>query len=155
MRFRACSGPGPSGARPEHLRELSACRDRRAASRLLRAIAVFSEEATSGRLCAEARWILESRLVFLRKKRGAAPRPIRVGELWRRVVAKKLIHAHRETIQERCLAARQFGVGVPAGTNALVHWRIVLEKLLEEGCGRFDGDPLAVIDVDLQNAFPS
>ncbi|CAK0892676.1 unnamed protein product [Prorocentrum cordatum] len=59
----------------------------------------------------------------------------------------KLIHAHRETIQARCLAARQFGVGAPAGTDALAHWRIVLEELLEEGCGHQDGDPLAVIDV--------
>ena len=46
------------------------------------------------------------------------------------------------------------GVGVLAGTDARGHWRIVLEELLEEGCGHFDDDPLAVIDVDLKNVFP-
>ena len=35
------------------------------------------DEAIGGRLCSDARWILESRAVYLRKKRGPAPRPIR------------------------------------------------------------------------------
>ena len=76
----AMSGPGPSGARPEHLRELIAVRDRRCSGAMLAAIGKLVEVATAGKLCEAARWILDSRLVFLAKKAGAAPRPIRVGE---------------------------------------------------------------------------
>ena len=87
VRFRAMTGPGPSGARPEHLRELIAVRDRRCSGAMLAAIGKLVEVATAGKLCEAARWILDSRLVFLAKKSGAAPRPIRIGEVWRRVIA--------------------------------------------------------------------
>jgi hypothetical protein len=134
-----------------------ACRDRRASARLQRAVGLLSDQAAAGALCEDARWILESRLVFLRKKRGPAPRPIRIGELWRRVVAKRLLHTHRDAVQAACRAARQFGVGEPGGADALVHWRVLLEELLAGGAGHGaePGDALAVIDVDLANAFPS
>ena len=157
VRFRACSAPGPSGARPEHLRELVACRDRRASARLQRAVGLLCDQAAAGALCEGARWLLESRLVFLRKKRGPAPRPIRIGELWRRVIAKRLLHVHRDAVQAACRAARQFGVGEPGGADALVHWRVLLEELLAGGAGHGvdPGDAVAVIDVDLANAFPS
>ena len=93
--------------------------------------------------------MLDSRLVFLRKKAGNAPRPVRVGELWRRVIAKRLLHANREKIQRVCIAARQFGVAVPGGAEGLIHFR-TLERRLAAGA-----DATAVIDVDFQNAFPS
>ena len=98
VRFRAMSAAGPSGARPEHLRELVAVRDRRVSNALLSAIGKFASAAAAGELPGAARWILDSRLVFLRKKRGAAPRPIRVGELWRRVVAKRMLDDSRSKI---------------------------------------------------------
>ena len=63
VHFRAMSAPGPSGATPEHLREFVAARDRRIASRLTRAIAKLVDVASTGQLCAEGRWILDSRLV--------------------------------------------------------------------------------------------
>ena len=96
VRFRALSGAGPSGARPEHLRELVAVRDRRVSNSLLGALDNFVAAASKGDLPDAARWVLSSRLVFLRKKTGRAPRPIRVGELWRRVIAKRLLDEHRE-----------------------------------------------------------
>ena len=74
---------GKPHARPEHLREFVAVRDRKIASRLIRAISKLIEVGISGHLCTEARWILNSRLVFLKKKKSCTPRPIRVGELWR------------------------------------------------------------------------
>eukprot|EP00969_Alexandrium_andersonii_P065063 2864470-Alexandrium_andersonii.AAC.1 len=71
------SGPGPSGARPEHLEELLAARRRSAVNRLLRAADGLVEHARRGALPESARWLLASRLVYLRKPSGPAPRPIR------------------------------------------------------------------------------
>ena len=150
VRFRVMSAPGPSGARPEHLRELVAVRDRRVAAQLLGAIGRLHEAAATGELCAAARWLLDSRLVFLRKKSGNASRPIRVDEMWRRVIAKRLVDANREKAQRFCLAARQFGVAVPSGAEGLVHFRAQAERLLAAA-----DTATAIIDVDFKNAFPS
>ena len=91
VRFKALSAPGPSGARPEHLKELLACGNKRVAREFARNIGKFVAAASGGHLPEEARFILDSRLVYLRKKHGKVPRPIRVGELWRRVIAKRLV----------------------------------------------------------------
>ena len=148
--FRAMSGAGPSGMRPEHLREMTAVRDRRISGSLLAAIDKFVDAAISGELCDAAKWILDSRLVFLRKKKGIVPRPIRVGELWRRVIAKRVIDANRKHIQKVCLDARQFGVAVPGGAEGLVHFRTLIENYFATG-----NDAKVIIDVDFKNAFPS
>ena len=92
VHFPAMSAPGPNGARPEHIRECVAVRRRPVANRLHRAIGALVNAAAHGRLPESSRWILGSRLVYLRKKRGNTPRLIRIGELWRRLVAKKLLH---------------------------------------------------------------
>ena len=94
----------------------------------MQSLSKFVEVASRGGLPDNASFLLDSRLVFLRKKRGLKPRPIRVGELWRRVVAKRLMHEHHVDITSMCKAARQFGVGYPGGVDVLVHFRIVLEK---------------------------
>ena len=125
--------------------------NRKASNDLLRRLGAFIDVVAAGKLSKDACWILGSRLVFLRKKSGQAPRPIRVGELWCRVIGKRLISANREAITKLCLGARQFGVGVPGGADALIHCRVGLESLLHEY-----GDPaLAMMDVDLKKAFPS
>ena len=77
-------------------------------------------------------------------------RPIRVGELWRRAIAKWIIDADRSRVQAFCLAARQFGVAVPGGTEGLIHFRTLLERSLLAGT-----QAMAVIDVDWKNAFPT
>ena len=92
VRFKALLAPGLSGDRPEHLRELFDCGNKRAARVFANSVSEFVDAAIRGKLVEEARFIFDSRLVFLKKKRGNVPRPIRVGELWRRVVAKRLLH---------------------------------------------------------------
>ena len=52
---------------------------------------------------------------FLKKKQGVKPRPIRVGELLRRMVAKRLVHDHRGELQRFFLRRRQFGIAIPGG----------------------------------------
>ena len=150
VRFAALSAPGPSGARPEHLRDALAARPRAAATRLYQAVSALHAAALAGDLPECARWILASRLVYLKKKNGE-PRPVRVGELWRRIVAKRLAHDLRQAAQAIFLNARQFGIAMPCGTDALVHFRATLEEALRAD----DNEALAVLDLDLRNAFPS
>ena len=48
------------------------------------------------------------------------------------------------------LNVRPFGVAVPGGADALIHFRVEVEKALQHS-----KKAMAVIDVDLKNAFPS
>ena len=151
VRFGALSAPGPTGARPEHLQEAIACKPRAAGMKLARAVSALHAAAQDGHLPACARWILDSRLVFLRKKTGNTPRPIRVGELWRRVVAKRMANDAQKESRSFFLRCRQFGISVPGGADVLVHFRSVVEQALQGD----DGPALVVFDLDLRNAFPS
>ncbi|MFM7980123.1 MAG: hypothetical protein ACKPKO_12485, partial [Candidatus Fonsibacter sp.] len=72
VRFSPGSAPGPSGQRPEHIKELIGTRRHRAGRRFLRALAVFVIAASEGHLDDEARWILDSKVVFIKKKNGSA-----------------------------------------------------------------------------------
>ena len=151
VRFSALSAPGPSGARPEHLRDALAARPRGASTRLRQAVAELHDVAGAGKLPDCSRWLLESRLIYLQKKQGLAPRPIRVGEFWRRVIAKRLVHDVKTDMQSLCIKLRQFGVAIPGGADVLVHFRSNLEaaSVLDEG------PAMVGLDLDLRNAFPS
>ena len=151
IRFPALSAPGPSGMRPEHLKEMLSIRQRGVANRLYRAIDALRQSGERGTLPNCAKWILASRLVFIKKKKGPAPRPIRVGEVWRRLIAKGLVHEQRSQIQAFTLKCRQMGVAMPGGAEALIHLRAVAEELLAS-----KGEQVvAVLDLDFRNAFPS
>ena len=150
VRFKASSAPGPTGCRPEHLQDALNCKPRLSASRLLRALDEFYAKAVEGQLAPHCRWILDSRLVFLRKKSGK-PRPIRIGEMWRRFIGKKLAHDSALAMRPVFLRGRQFGVGVPGGCEALIHFRLNLEESLKIDAGA----ALVILDLDIRNAFPS
>eukprot|EP00973_Karenia_brevis_P053219 7397379-Karenia_brevis.AAC.1 len=74
-------------------------RQRPVSNDLLRAIGKLRSLGTQGSLPHCARWILNSRLTFLKKKSGPKPRPIRVGEVWRRIIAKGLVRDHHDRIR--------------------------------------------------------
>lgn len=128
------------------------CTRRRPIQRLLRALHVFESLATAGSLPDCWRWVLGSRLVFASKKHGPVPRPIRVGELWKRVSATHSLNRNIATARRAMLRVHQYGVAVPGGTDTLIHARAVLEQAIR-------ADPAngvwAVIDVDFANAFPT
>ena len=151
VRFPALSGAGPSGMRPEHLNEALLTRRRAVCSRLLRAVAALVKAGRAGQLPEATRWILQSRVVFLRKPGTATPRPIRVGEFWRRVIAKRLVHDSRLRLQRIVAQHRQCGVAMPGGADTLVH----LRRCMEQAAGRGELPAAAVLDLDLRNAFPS
>ncbi len=151
VHFGPQCGGGPSGDRPEHTRDMLSCSRRRSANRLLRAIANTEHLAITGKLPKCWRWILRTRLVYIGKKHSTKPRPVRVGEFWRRVIAKHSLHKHLKKIRQLMLAARQFGVAIPGGSEILIHARNTIEQAIQE-------DPAAgvwaSIDVDLVNCYP-
>ena len=151
VRFAALSAPGPSGARPEHLKEMLSSNRRALSNRLLGLVGRLMTAAKRGELPAVARWILRSRLIFIKKKASTKPRPIRVGEFWRRSIAKKIVRQEETSLRKQMLEARQFGVAIPGGAEALLHFRGDVEDLIREGVIR----PLVVLDLDLANAYGS
>jgi hypothetical protein len=95
--------------------------------------------------------MLSSRLVFIAKKRGPAPRPIRVGEFWRRVVAKHALHQHCGKVRQCMLGVHQYGVSIPGGADILIHARGTLEECLRQDAAT---GVWALLDIDFVNAFP-
>ena len=153
VKFARMTGPGPSGFRPEHLAAMLKSKRRRAVNRLLRAIGEAENLAANGTLPpAGWAWIMKSRLVYIAKKTGSVPRPIRVGEVWRRLISKHLLHRHETKVRKVMVEAAQFGVSMPGGAEALVHTRETIEAAVRS-------DPAygvwACVDVDFQNAFPT
>ena len=135
---------------PEHLDWALLVPRRSVTARLLRAISSLVSAAQKGTLPASAHWLTDSRLVYLKKASSETPRPIRVGEVWRRLIGKRLIADHRQTLQELFVKVRQCGVAIPGGCEALVHARRCLDRILSHSPEAF-----VMLDLDLRNAFPS
>ena len=150
VKFGALSGAGPSGMRPEHLDCALLVSRRSISSRLLRGIARSVSAAGRGTLPESAHWLTQSRLVYLSKPSSSTPRPIRVGEVWRRIIGKRLVADSRDALQELFLKARQCGVAVPGGCEVLIHARRCLDSILASSA-----DAYVMLDLDLRNAFPS
>lgn len=157
VRFGALSAPGPSGFRAEHARAFELARRHAAARCWRRAMESFVERAVEGKLPASCRWMLSSSLTFIEKPGGCpgdAPRPIRVGEVLRRWVAKWLMASQRDVLATVFLRLRQFGIAVPGGAEALVHHRALRAARSAAG-GLSDGSPAGSWDNDFRNAFGS
>ena len=149
VRFAALSAPGPSGLRPEHLRELGMCRRARSRQAFERAMGRFVAAGVRGELPAVAWWITDSAVTFVRKPGAtldAAPRPLRVGEVLRRWIAKRVAAAEKGRMQRLFARRRQFGVACPGGAEVLLHHRRVT-------CGGSVGAEVGDWDVDLKNCY--
>ncbi len=151
VRFAPLTAPGPSGCRPEHLKEMLGVRKRSVANRLLRLLARFAEQALAGSLPPVARWILGSNVTFLEKPETDTPRPIRSGEWLRKLAGKKGLQRHRKRIINLMVSLAQYGVAIPGGAEALFHASDAIETLAASGAM----GPIAVVDVDLVNCFGS
>ena len=57
----------------------------------------------------------------------------------------------RAKLRPRFLKSHQWGVALPGGAEALVHWRSSVEELALQG----KIGPLVVFDLDLKNMFGS
>eukprot|EP00974_Lingulodinium_polyedra_P056749 5458993-Lingulodinium_polyedra.AAC.1 len=109
----------------------------------------FQNAARDGLFPAEARWLVRTRLIFLKKKGSHKPRPVRVGEFLRAAMAKKVQKKATPKLRKVFSAGRQWGVDMPGGCEALVHWRAQMEA--EAIAGRTP--PVVVFDLDLANMF--
>ena len=152
VRFAALSAPGPSGLRPEHLLELAQTRSLRSRRSFEQAMSGFVASAVSGRLpVTSSWWITDSALTFIRKPGATledAPRPLRVGEVLRRFVGKRIAAAEKAHMRELFARERQFGVACPGGAEVLAHHRMVT-------CGGEPGSWMGDWDLDIKNCYGS
>ena len=90
-------------------------------------------------------------MIYIENNSGVVPRPIRVGEIWRRLIFKHFLHRHEAKLRRCMVEACQFGVSMLGGADALVHIRETIEGTIRANSvlGIW-----AVIDVDFRNAFP-
>ena len=95
---------------------------------------------------------MRTRLVYLQKRRGKKPRPVRVGELWRRLMAKNKLAKAAPRVHQAMLQSHQYAVALPGGADPLIHVRRCFREAVIS-------DPSLGVwceaDVDLVNAFPS
>ena len=107
--FDTSSGGGPSGLRPQHLKEMLRCPQRQ---QLLEALAGFCSALVNGHFPRECmRLLTAARLVALPKKDGGV-RPIAMGDTLRRLAAKCVHSSVLESVS-RYLLPLQVGVQVP------------------------------------------
>lgn len=142
--FAQGSAAGPSGLRPEHLKNAlntSAHRDE-VAEQLQNLVNLLAKGHAPA---AVAEYFAGASLVALPKK-GGGLRPVAVGETLRRLVGKCLCHEIAGVARER-LAPLQVGVAVPGGAEAAVH-------ASRQWWTRNLGDRQKVfVKLDLSNAF--
>ena len=66
-------------------------------------------------------------------------------------MSKRLLRATRNRLRPRLLASHQWGVALPGGVEALVHWRSTIEELARDGAI----PALVASDLELKNMFGS
>jgi hypothetical protein len=104
-----------------------------------------------GELNDSGRWLCRSRTVFIAKKTGEAPRPIKVGEVLRAAAAKRLLNRSAGKLRKVFLQMHQWGISIPGGAEALTHWRDLAESASKCGVGK----AVVIADLDMANFFNS
>ncbi|MBM4023654.1 MAG: hypothetical protein FJ284_15705, partial [Planctomycetes bacterium] len=143
--FPRLSGAGPSGLRPQHLKEalVPGLRDE-----VIRQLTLLVNRLAKGDVPADVRpWLCGASLVALKKETGDL-RPIAVGETLRRLTAKVLCSAVSAEVRQ-ILEPLQVGVGTPGGAESVVH---VLRQWL---CRNRAEANKVIASLDLSNAFNS
>ncbi len=148
VRFAALKAPGRSGTRPEHLSEILGVKRKRVANRALRALGKVLDVIERGMLVEEARWITDTRSMFLEKKDGGA-RPIKIGEVLRVAAAKRILAKASSRLRPHLAQMRQWGIAFPRGAEGIIHWRTTVEEAARTGLI----DPVVVADLDMRNFF--
>lgn len=142
--FPRGSAAGPSGLKPQHLRDalVPGWQDE-----ILRQVTSLCNKLSRGEAPAAIRgWLCGASLAALPKPNGSDLRPVAVGETWRRVVSKALAAEAVEDLRNH-LEPLQVGVGSKAGCEAIVH-------TVRQWLGRNRTNTHKVLaSLDLSNAF--
>jgi Reverse transcriptase (RNA-dependent DNA polymerase) len=142
--FPAGSAGGPDGFKPGHITDL--LKHRESALALTKALTDFTNLLLRGGCPLELRpTLFGGNLIALNKNSGGL-RPITIGYVWRRIVAKC---ANKFAISKLStyFAPLQVGIGVPAGCEAAIHAvRRFINGMSEEQ---------VVVKLDFENAFNS
>jgi hypothetical protein len=143
------TGPGPTGTRPEHAQKAFGIRQKREARRLARAMLKVQRLAAAGDLPDAARWLTHTRLIFLEKPGRDLPRPVRIGEFLGSSMAKKALQKASPRLRPIFREMHQWGLAMPGGAEALVHWRETIKSQALAG----NTPPLVAFNLDLANMF--
>ena len=144
--FPPMSACGPSGLRPAHLKEALLVPSAALRSRCLSSLTGFVIQAIQGKFSpAVNQLILAARLLPLGKPQGGV-RPIAIGDVLRRLVAKVLCVQVRDKAREVLQSVQQLGVASPQATEIIIHGlRTAIHYSME--------DDFYVLQVDASNAF--
>ena len=141
--FPAASAAGPSGLKAAHLKEAISCTSPTSADKTLSSLTELANLFVSGRAPREAYNGLCAVNLFAVKKKTGGIRPIAVGEVFRRLVAKCASVMTRPTATSS-LASLQCGVATQGGCKAIVH---SANRLLREKPETW------TLSIDFENAF--
>lgn len=116
---------------------------RELARRVAQAVATMAEGIFEGLMAPEVRrWFNSARIAFISKADGT-PRALGIVGVLRRMVARAAVVAVAPGAADYLVRRGQFGVGAPAGTEALAR---TAQEAYERGCG--------VLVLDRVNAYP-
>ena len=145
LSFPKGSGAGPSGMRPEHFKAVLKNTSSALATKALAALSKVVNVMAAGKVPVQVRPFLCGARLVAGKKKDDSLRPIAIGNLLRRVVAKCFSSALAQKAAA-LLAPNQLGVGVRGGAEAIAH--AVAEAVrVHPSC--------SVLQVDLVNAYNS
>ena len=144
--FPRGTAPGPDGLRAQHLRDIlrvpSGDVQSNPRAAIIRLVTFLAEGKANESV---ARHLAGARLIPLEKKDGGV-RPIAIGCVWRRLVAKSLILASTDKLGP-FFAPFQLGVRVRNGSEVIV-------KAVQHICAnRTDDHDFVVFQADFSNAF--
>ena len=142
--FPKGSAPGPSGLKPQHLKDalVPGWTDE-----VLRHFAELGSKMARGEVHESARpYIVGANLAALKKPEAEGLRPVAAGEAVRRCVAKALWATAKEEAQA-VLEPMQLGIGTSMGAEIVVHR---IRSWVGRNKGRNDR---GLVTVDLSNAF--
>lgn len=151
LRFPYYTAPGPDGMRPGIFRCLAYYPGGNVSTNpFLRDLTKFINLVLDGALPFSARsWFATGNLLGLRQPDSEKVRPLAVGIIWRRLISRIAcsVVSKSEHVQ-KYLAPFQFAVGVPSGSEALIH-------VVRQVCTSLKHEDYVLLSLDAKNAFNS
>ena len=144
--FNPGSAAGPDRLSPQHLKELISKQTGEAGAHLLDALTALSNTMLAGAIPDSVCPVLYGANLLALNKPGGGIRPIAVGNVFRRLVAKSVVRLVGEEIGVK-LRPTQLGFGTPGGCEAAIH---ATRRYLSQA-----GEilPRVLLKLDYKNAF--